>query len=203
VATLRGGEWRAEVESDRMVYKPVIYLYPQRPTQVSVTLTLRQGDRFTETIPPYNTGWRVLARPDGQLTNLADGKTYPYLFWEAMERAPWPEAKEGSLVPRGDLASFFREKLAYMGLIPVEYEEFIAFWLPLLSQNEYTLIYFAGEEYTSRYPLEITPAPDSLLRVFMVAKPATGRENIPPQPLNPFTRKGFTAIEWGGTLIGQ
>ena len=180
--------------------KPAIYLYPQTPTQVNVTLTLRSG-YFTQTIPAYGNGWHVLARPNGKLTNLADGKTYPYLFWEAMERAPWPETKEGFVVAREDLESFLREKLAYMGLIPAEYEEFIGYWLPILSQNEYSLIYFAGEEYTSRYPLEIIPAPDSLLRVFMVARAATGNENVPQQKLKPFARKGFAVIEWGGTIL--
>jgi len=181
-------------------YKPAIYLYPKTPTQVDVTLTLRSST-FTKTIPPYNTDWRVLAQPNGQLTNLADGKTYPYLFWEALGRKPWPEAKEGFVVHRDALESFFREKLAFIGLIPVEYEEFIDFWLPLLAQTEYILISFAGEAYTKRYPLEITPAPDSLLRVFMIARPATGREKIAPQTLQPFTRKGFAVIEWGGTLL--
>ena len=201
-ATLVNGEWQVEFIQDkpREVRKPVIYLYPQRPTRVDVTLTLRNS-YFTETIPAYNTGWHVLAQPNGQLTNLADGKTYPYLFWEAALRDPWPAPAEGFLVARDNLESFFREKLAYMGLIPAEYEEFIEFWLPLLSQNEHNLIYFAGEEYTSRYPLEITPAPDSLLRVFMVARPATGREKIAPQALKPFMRKGFAVVEWGGTIL--
>jgi len=201
-ATLVDGDWLVQFTRDEpnVVWKPVIYLYPPRPTRVDVALTLRSG-YFTKTIPAYNTGWRVLARPDGTLTNLADGRTYPYLFWEAMEREPWPEAKEGFIVKRDDLEGFFREKLAYMGLIPSEYEEFIEFWVPLLVRNEYSLITFAGEEYTGRYPLEIMPKPDSLLRVFMVAKPATGREKITPQRLEPFTRKGFAVIEWGGTIL--
>jgi len=180
--------------------KPAIYLYPQNPTQVDVTLSLRSS-YFAVTIPAYGNGWHVLAQPNGQLTNLADGKTYPYLFWEAMEHDPWPEAKEGFVVKRDDLEDFFREKLTYMGLIPVEYEEFIEFWLPILSQNEYSLIYFAGEEYTERYPLSITPAPNSLLRVFMVARAAKGGEKLPQQKLKPFERKGFAVIEWGGTIL--
>jgi len=204
-ATLRGGQWQVkQVEypfGGAPVYKPVIYLYPQISTQVDVTLTLR-GSYFTETTPPYGTGWHVLAQPDGQLTNLADGKTYPYLFWEAITRDPWPEPTEGFIVARNDLRAFLREKLAFMGLIPAEYEEFIEFWVPMLSQNEYSFIYFAGEEYTSRFPLEINPAPDSLLRVFMIARPATGQEKITPQVFQTFTRTGFVVIEWGGTLVG-
>ena len=180
--------------------KPAIYLYPTVPTRVGVLLETK-GQRLTVTIPSYNTGWHVLAQPNGQLTNLTDGQTYPYLFWESIGSPVVEDIPEGFLVHRNDLEPFLREKLPFMGLIPAEYEEFIEFWLPLLSQHEYTLIYFAGEEYTSRFPLEITPAPDSMLRVFMVAKPATRQEKVAPQTLRPFTRQGFAVIEWGGTLL--
>jgi len=181
-------------------YKPVIYLYPKQAMEVSVTLKPR-GAYFIETIPEYNDGWRVLAQPDGTLTDLIGGGEYPYLFWEAVHEAPWPRLTKGFIVARGDLAGFLEEKLAYMGLIPAEYEEFIEFWLPKLARNEYTLIHFAGKEYEERYPLEIAPAPDSLLRVFMVTKAAKGDERIPPQSLAPFERRGFAAIEWGGMML--
>ena len=202
-AVLRGGQWRIEEvrhPQKALDAKPVIYLYPERPMQVDVTLTPRNG-YFTETVPAYGTGWRVLAQPDGTLTNFADGKEYPYLFWEGISHDPWPEFAQGFLVKREELEGFLRETLAYMGLIPAEYEEFIAFWAPMLARDEYHLIYFAGEEHAARYPLGITPAPDSLLRVFMVAKPAGGDEKIAPQALEPFRREGFAVIEWGGTVL--
>ncbi|MCL2300618.1 MAG: hypothetical protein FWC27_10795 [Firmicutes bacterium] len=181
-------------------YKPVIYLYPEEPMEISVTLQTIDA-HFTETIPAYNDGWRVLAQPDGTLTNLADGEQYPYLFWEAERGTPWSQPKEGFVVARGDLAGFLEEKLLYLGLNEAEAGEFLEYWLPRLAGNAYTLLYFSGEEYRARYPLEITPAPDSLLRVFMVAKAAKGDERIAPQKLVPFERKGFAVIEWGGTIV--
>jgi len=183
-----------------LIAKPVIYLYPEQPTEVCVTLQLH-GARFTETIPDYGEGWRVLAQPDGALINLADGKQYPYLFWEALPDTPWPQLQEGFIVARDDLSKFLDEKLAYLGLNDAEAEEFIEFWLPKLAGNAYTLIHFAGKDYEERFPLEISPAPDSLLRVFMVAKAAKGNERIAPQELIPFERTGFAVIEWGGTLL--
>ncbi|MDR0531565.1 MAG: hypothetical protein LBG83_05830 [Oscillospiraceae bacterium] len=176
--------------------KPVIYLYPPKPMTVDVRVGFGQVDDLV-TKPDYGSGWRVLARPDGTLTNLADGKPYPYLFWEAFGPI-YPQAKEGFLVPRAGTEQFLREKLRLLGLLPHEYEEFIEFWLPILQRNEWNLIYFAGEEYTNRFPLRITPEPDSLLRVFMVARPAEGNETLPVQELKPFRRSGFTVVEWGG-----
>ena len=181
-------------------YKPVIYLYPEQPTEVNVTLAPRAA-RFTQTIPNYGAGWNVLAQPDGTLTNLADGKTYACLFWEAAHDTPWFRPETGFVVARADLAGFLKEKLAYLGLNDAEAGEFIEFWLPLLSRNAYNFLHFAGEEYQARYPLTITPAPDSLLRVFMVSAPAQGSERVAPQALAPFERHGFAAIEWGGTIL--
>jgi len=183
-----------------IAYKPVIYLYPEQPTEVAVTVRTRDA-HFIETIPDYNGGWRVLARPDGTLTDLIGGGEYPYLFWEAALEAPWSELTEGFIVARSDLAGFLEEKLGFLGLNDAEAGEFLEFWLPMLAGNAYTLIHFSGEYYDSRFPLEITPAPDSLLRVFMVAKAAKGNERIAPQTLAPFERKGFAAIEWGGTIL--
>ena len=187
-------------DDPNIVYKPVIYLYPEQPTEVSVTVQPR-GAHFIETIPDYGAGWRVLAQPDGTLTDLADGEQYPYLFWEASLDTPWPQLKDGFVVARADLAGFLREKLAYLGLNQAEADEFIAFWLPKLAGNAYTLIHFEGAYYDGRFPLGISPAPDSLLRVFMVARAASRYERVAPQALVPFERHGFAAVEWGGMVL--
>ena len=183
-----------------VLYKPVIYLYPEQPTEIGVTLQTH-GAHLIESIPDYGDGWRVLAQPDGTLTDLADGAQYPYLFWEAALDAPWPKLAEGFLVARDDLAGFLEEKLLYLGLNDAEAGEFIEFWLPRLAANAYNLIHFSGAYYDGRFPLEITPAPDSLLRVFMVARAAKASERVSPQELAPFERSGFAAVEWGGMII--
>lgn len=41
--------------------KPVVYLYPERPTDVSVRVDYRGS--FSETIPAYRDGWEVTAHP--------------------------------------------------------------------------------------------------------------------------------------------
>ena len=67
-------------EEEAVAAKPVIYLYPEKAGEVSVWLDY--DGELTCTYPAYEDGWHVIARPDGTLQNLKDGKEYSYLFWE-------------------------------------------------------------------------------------------------------------------------
>ena len=58
--------------------KPVIYLYPEKET--TVTVKLDYAGTLTCTYPAYGDGWTVTACPDGTLTDDA-GQTYNYLYW--------------------------------------------------------------------------------------------------------------------------
>lgn len=49
--------------------------------------------------------------------------------------------------------------------------------------------------------LEITPAPDTLLRVFMAFCPGEEAVDIPTQEITPCQRQGFTVVEWGGSRV--
>lgn len=181
-----------------MATKPVIYLYPEEKTSVSVKLGF-DDKTLTCTYPKYDNGWVVDAEPDGTLFSQ-DGQEYSYLFWEAQSTFNY-DLSTGFIVEGADAESFLREKLSYMGLVPKEYNEFIVYWLPKLEANEYNLIHFAQEEYTEHFPLIIEPQPDSVLRVFMVMKAAGSHEKVEPQVLKPFQRSGFAVVEWGGTQL--
>ncbi len=100
-----------------------------------------------------------------------------------------------------DTESFLKEKLTYMGLTEQEMNEFIVYWLPLMEHNAYNLISFQGEAYTNSAKLNITPTPDSMLRIFMTYVPLDNAVDIEPQQLETFERNGFTVVEWGGTEI--
>ncbi|MBQ6041072.1 MAG: hypothetical protein IJL32_09905 [Oscillospiraceae bacterium] len=71
-----------------------------------------------------------------------------------------------------------------------------------MEHNAYNLIAFQGDAYTDSAKLSITPAPDSLCRVFMAYIPLDEAREIEPQQLETFERKGFSVVEWGGTEIG-
>jgi hypothetical protein len=76
-------------ESLPIPYKPVIYLYPETTTDVTVELDY-DGTLIAD-YPPYDEtlgGWRVTAQSDSTLINHTDGREYSYLFWEGKSRAP-------------------------------------------------------------------------------------------------------------------
>ncbi|MGN0606556.1 MAG: hypothetical protein ACI4JM_08545 [Oscillospiraceae bacterium] len=177
--------------------KPVIYLYPEKETAVNVKLNYNGILSCTYPQYPEETGWNVTAMPDGTVYN-EDGLEYSYLYWEGISDIEYDMSK-GFVVKGEDTAEFLREKLSYMGLTPKEYNEFIVYWLPRMQNNKYNLISFQGKEYTDNAVLDITPKPDSMLRIFMKYKPLDEYIEIPEQKLDTFERKGFAVVEWGGS----
>ena len=182
--------------------KPVIYLYPEKETSVSVDLDFHGS--FTYTYPYTKDGhWDVVAKPDGTLTNKVDGKEYSYLFWEGVTSEFTPDFSEGFCVKGEDTTAFLQKVLPKMGLTPKEYNEFIVYWAPLMQNNPYNLISFQTENYEEMAPLHVNPAPDSMFRVYMAYKPLTKPVSIPEQNFTPFERKGFTVVEWGGCMVAE
>ena len=183
--------------------KPVIYLYPTEKTEVTIELDLKGTLNFIyPDFDPTLGAWHVEAHPDGTLINIADGKEYPYLFWDGIfEEYPGYDLSTGFVVEGEKTVEFLENILAQMGLIPKEYNEFIVFWAPLMKNNPYNFIHFAGVEYDEMAKLTITPEPDSILRVFMLYSPLNRKIEVTPQKIIPFDREGFTVVEWGGYLI--
>ena len=178
--------------------KPVIYLYPEEETKVSVKLDF--NGELTSTYPAYENGWNVIAQPDGTLTDPETGREYYCLFWEGITYADY-DLSEGFVVAGEDTEEFLEASLQKLGLTDQEANEFIIYWLPRMEHNAYNLISFQGAAYTESAVLTIDPAPDTLLRVFMVFKPLAEPIEIPAQELTAPERTGFTAVEWGGAEI--
>lgn len=178
--------------------KPVIYLYPEETTEVTVKLTY--NGELTCTYPAYEDGWSMVAEPDGTLTNKADDREYSYLFWEGEDKITYDLSK-GFVVKGEDTAVFLQEKLAALGLEPAEYNEFIVYWLPQMQENPYNLITFQTAAYTDNAVLDIVPQPDTVLRVFMVYKALTEPVEMEEPVLEKTERTGFTVVEWGGAEV--
>ncbi len=192
--TIEPSDWEPE---PFVAYKPVIYLYPEEESEVSVKLTL--DGALTCTYPAYNNGWTVVAAPDGTLTDK-DGQTYNYLYWEGETYAEYDFSK-GFCIKGEDTAAFLEASLGRLGLNRREANEFIVFWLPVMQENEYNIISFQTETYTNAAKLEVSPAPDTLIRVFMAYTPSDEYVDIEEQELTATERVGFTVIEWGGTEV--
>lgn len=186
-----------ECSSD-MDAKPVIYLYPEEEMQVSVRLDY--GGKLTSTYPVYEDGWKVNARPDGTLICPETGREYYCLFWEGISESDYDFSK-GTVVAGEETRGFLEISLAELGLTEREANEFIIYWLPQMETNAYNLISFQEEAYTDNAQLEITPNPDSVIRVFMAWQALDKPIEVEPQILQNGERKGFTVVEWGGCEV--
>ncbi len=180
--------------------KPVIYLYPE--TERDVEVNLNYDGEITHVYPAFNgdgNTWNVIAKPNGSLFDTVSQRSYNYLFWEGVHNKAW-NFENGFVVKGSEIIPFLEEKLEILGLNYAEINDFITYWYPKLSQNEYNLIRFEGDSYTDVARLDINPKPDSLIRVFMLAQKIDKPVDIPAQELNTPTRKGFVAVEWGGAI---
>jgi hypothetical protein len=127
-----------------------------------------------------------------------NGKYYYGLYWEEDSNHKL-DFQEGFYVSKENAISFLEEKLSIIGLNDKERNEFIMYWLPILEKNEHNLVYFElTEERDSFNKIEISPKPDSLLRMAIHVKKVDKKTNIKEQKLSSFERTGFTAVEWGG-----
>jgi len=179
--------------------KPVIYLYPENPMDISVQLNLKNSE-FTTIYPKFNgkNTWNVHAKPNGDI--ILNDRTYPYLFWEASSY-DIPSSNEGFIVTEENAEKFLEEKLEILGLNEKERTDFIVYWLPVLLKNKISLCTFQTKAFFDNFELNITPKPDTLIRVYLGIKKLDSPINVKEQKLESVERKGYTAIEWGGCKI--
>ena len=177
--------------------KPLIYLYPTEDMNVSVKLG--NPNKLTATYPKYNDGWNVFARKDGTLA--ANGRSYYGLYWEGANYDA-KQTNEGFVVAGKDSAAFLEAKLAQLGLTEREANEMIIYWLPKLEKNAYNYIRFdLNKELDAYMPMNVSPKPDTMIRVSMVFKGLEKPISVREQKLETPERKGFVVVEWGGCEI--
>lgn len=180
--------------------KPIIYLYPEQEEKVQVKLG---NPQYISCIyPKYEGSWNVIAKPDGTLIDEKTGKNYYALYWEGEGIPKNTDKREGFCIKGEDTVDFLEEKLKILGLNDRETEEFIIYWLPKMQNNAYNYIRFETvEEQNKAMPLEITPKPDSIIRIMMDWKGLESPIQVKEQVLKTPERKGFVAIEWGGSEL--
>ena len=180
--------------------KPVIYLYPDREMNVSVSLGY--PEKLSASYPKYDKGWHVLANPNGSLVDLNSGRELYSLYWEGKD-ARFEVSDTGFVVAGSETASFLEDKLAKLGLNEREVEEFIIYWLPRMQKNNYNYVRFASAEEINEYmPLETEPKADTVIRVMMITKPLEYPIDVNEQKIvNTPQRTGFTVVEWGGSEL--
>lgn len=180
--------------------KPVIYLYPEKKAEISVQVKFDGELGFT--YPDYKDGWKVIAEPDGRI--YVNEHTYRYLFWEGQSKSLANDFFTKGFIVRSDtLVQFLESTLLNFGLNSQEIQDYITYWVPRMNKNDYNFIHFLiGEEYNKYASLQISPKPDTELRIFMIWSNYTSKEStIQPQTLPSLKRSGFSVIEWGGSEV--
>lgn len=177
--------------------KPVIYLYPEKPTTVSVRLPSFINVTVSEPTYPKQ-GWITLAHPDGTLV-MPDGSKYGSLFWEGTG-VGYETPTEGWLVKDGEQESFLKETLTKLGLNETESKEFMEFWLPLMQDAPYYRVSFIVSEWSKAAPLYVSPKPTTQIRIFMDWDKRSSPISIQAPQIETPKREGFTLVEWGGLL---
>ena len=183
--------------------KPVIYLYPTRPTNISVKI--QTSGKITVSDPLYGNGWdNVLAFPSGNL--IYRNKTYSELFYETNVSDVKP-MDGGIVVATKDIKQELYNLTARLGLIKNEQDELVNWWTPRLEalNKPYILVSLVDPKAKERTDkVLITPSPDTRIEFLLYFKGFDDKVTLPSLNL-PQTPKrvGFTEVEWGGTIDYQ
>ncbi len=187
----------------QMQEKPVIYLYPQKTTKISVKVEPK--GEFTYTYPKYENGWVVTAQANGKISHK--GNLYNYLFWEAKQKMEIAADlySEGFVIDGSNTQEFLEHQLISFGFTSEEKADFITFWGPRIATNEKWFIRFVVNEECDQFAdLKIEPKPEHVYRFYILAKPLSSiNETISPkaQIIEPIKREGFVVFEWGGSML--
>jgi len=172
-------------------------------------------------------------------STLTTAVTYPYLFWESMR----PDGKdfkekEGKgedmtfeidvkdprtvLVQREELPVWLKSSLLSFGLSTTECEDFLTYWIPLMSKKECLLVRFLslGEIESHVASLVVEPLPQLVNRVFMVYRyplsdeltqakgvedgKGKGEETLGDKSKTGLgVERGLKVVEWGGCDLDE
>ncbi len=179
-----------------MVLKPNIYLYPEETIELDVDIVFPSGGRVTQSVPDYNDGWHITVEPSG----IIDGQ-FECLFYESLQ-PDYGQYAAGWVVIREQLEGFFRNNMGQTGFNQKEIDDFIEYWIPILTEYPYYAIYpqYRGE-LEEMVKLEFSAQPESLIRlIYSVRGLEDNNLNIQEPVIPPFTRDGFTVTEWGVIL---
>jgi len=195
------GRW-LKYESDTLVPaaecgKPVIYLYPEKETDIHIELPHFIKVTVSEPKYPYN-GWDVTAKPNGELT-MQDGSKYGSLFWEGTG-VGYKTPETGFVVARENIPNFLYKTLPKYGLNETEIAEFMEFWVPELNKSKFYRLSCLTDEFDKAAPLNVIPKPNTIIRLFMDVKPLSAPMEIDTPIIHTPQRLGFTLVEWGGLL---
>lgn len=179
--------------------KPVVYVYAEEDLKTTIKLDVKGDLSFS--YPVYNNGWNIEVKDHKLWVN---GKEYPYLFWEGNRINPF-KIEKGAVVHKKNLLAYLEESCAKLGLNFKEKTDFITFWYPKLQQYDAVKLQFLDTEAYHRQvaSIEFGTTPDAIQRIYLLAQPCATNDVLEMQEFEKIERKGFTVIEWGGSILPQ
>lgn len=178
------------------VYKPNIYLYAEQET--AFTVEFARPQLLTVTDPIYQGMWSGHTVLDGSI--IAAGAPYGFLFYESLTYPAYYQRQEGFTITCENREEQFAGILQAYGLNEQEIADFIEFWRDKLEADRTYAMYPQMTEVIDRaMPVTITPAPDSVFRIWFAFVPEETPEKA--AQAEKFARDGFTVVEWGGFFL--
>ncbi|KAL1720259.1 hypothetical protein EV715DRAFT_272119 [Schizophyllum commune] len=235
-------EYIDEVRGD----KPILYVFSPRPVEATVRLSLTRDWSLSAiylSVPIADKDggqtleWKVQTRADGTLHELNTGLDVSYLFWEAFPPSSpvLGQAREvfrpgvtgvsnedSVLLPVADVTPYLDKVLAALGLHVEARTSFITYWLPDMLKHTHVALRFLDQvAYAHAAPLDVSPEPDVVTRIFMLfrgvnevelgewegaqakaAEPAEmWREVVGVDLEETLDENLFRVIEWGGMEV--
>ncbi len=195
------GDVKPQLKAEYKCYDSPLYLYPQEPTRVNVTVT--NADILSTNMPyTADAGWNLMADPKGTKIDYAYGASFT---------AP----ETGMIVAKADLAATLTDYGARVGLNQKELSDYVSFWTTeVLAQRSlgevgpqadyYLVSHFSNPSQIMNFV--ITPQPDVMIQTIMYFKPLTTEQaaaysNLAAPQFTPVPeRSGFTAVDWSGII---
>ncbi len=191
--------------TDSCYDKPVIYLYPIVPTNVSIKIQTTGKIVVSDPLYPEETGWEnILALPGGSL--IYKNKVYSELFYETNVNSV-KTPKNGIVVESINIKHTLYDLTSKLGLIKPEQDELVDYWLPRLNglNKKYILISLIDKETKEKTDkVIINPLPDTRIEFILYFKGLDTKLNVSGLALPPTPKRiGFTEVEWGGTIVTE
>ncbi|KAI4519047.1 hypothetical protein K525DRAFT_280281 [Schizophyllum commune Loenen D] len=135
--------------------------------------------------------WKVQTRADGTLHELNTALDVSYLFWEALTNkvvdsppsspvigqarevfrpgVTGVSNEDSVLLPVANVTQYLDQVLAALGLHVEARTSFITYWLPDMLKHTHVALRFLDQvAYAHAAPLDVSPNPDVVTRVFML-----------------------------------
>ena len=184
---------------DEILFESFLYLYPEEKNTV-LKITSSINGIMSSSLPVYDNRWIVSASPDGSFTDSA-GTEFSNLNWRGFLNKEF-DFSSGYCVSGDDVSDFFYKKAEEFGLSENEKNDFVSYWTEKLEDNEYNLISFITDPFSSEVEYEFSPEPDTRIRIYTVALPLENPVEISAQQISsPTIRSGFVAVELGGIVF--